>query len=528
MTLKGAQIVGHRHGTSRSAAFALLATLLLTASILLVWGHFRLMDQDEVFVLQTDSVESFRRLFEVQNYSPISLDPMFYHLLGHASVRLFGADAFAVRLPSLLGFLLMQVCLFGFARRVAGERAGVLAAAVPALTATMFYGVQARPYGVLLGLAALILVCWQSAIRRYRRTGALVTLAVAVALALNTHYFAVLLLIPLCAAEGYRMLHMRRVDWPVAIAILSGMAGVLFALPFQHAAGEFRMHYYNTDKVGLRAISQSYRALLINYTTYALWLQHLIDAALAIFAAVLLWLLWRRVRSHPQSLPAERVFLVLLAAMPLFGYLLARFVTHSIEVRYVLSAIVAVAILTALAVNPRALSKRAYAGVTGLLLFLIAASGAVRVQDERNLREAFLASIVPPSSLRQALLKTPDAHLYVQNLGLLDETLPYLPDAQIQKRMVLLYSREKELRLLQHDTVALTAMHMRDFAKVPTIRYEVLRQQPGTHLLLLNHGAWEWIGKALAEDGATIRPVTQALRGDVVAVQFPSTAPGSK
>jgi len=36
----------------------------------------------------------------------------------------------------------MQVCLFFFVRRLAGERAGVVAVAFPALTATLFYSAE--------------------------------------------------------------------------------------------------------------------------------------------------------------------------------------------------------------------------------------------------------------------------------------------------------------------------------------------------------------------------------------------------
>ena len=139
----------------------------------------KLLDQDEIFVLQTDSVGSVRALIEVQRHYPVSLDPMVYHLLAHTCVRFFGATAFAIRLPSLAGYLLMQICLFRIGQMLAGERAGVVAAAIPTVTATLFYGVEARPYGVLLGLSALVLLSWLHAAERAgsRRMGWLVTLA---------------------------------------------------------------------------------------------------------------------------------------------------------------------------------------------------------------------------------------------------------------------------------------------------------------------------------------------------------------
>lgn len=89
--------------------------------------------------------------------------------------------------------------------------------------------------------------------------------------------------------------------------------------------------------------------------------------------------------------------------------------------------------------------------------------------------------------------------------------------------MVLLYSRDEELRWLRHDTAALTALHMQRFTAVPTESYEDLKQQPGTHLLLLHPDGWEWLQKALENDRAVVSLTNLTLSGSIVAVQFPAT-----
>ena len=73
----------------------------------------RLLDQDEVFVLQTAGVPSVRAVIDVQRHYPISLDPMFYHLLSHALRRAAWRNGFC-HSPAFggMGYLLMQVCLF--------------------------------------------------------------------------------------------------------------------------------------------------------------------------------------------------------------------------------------------------------------------------------------------------------------------------------------------------------------------------------------------------------------------------------
>src|SRR5579871_6029867 len=85
-------------------ARALTAVMLgLTLAIALLWSHAKLFSQDEMYEFQTDSVASLRELVHVQRTSPISLDPILYHAPSHLAIQVFGANAFAQRVPSLAG-----------------------------------------------------------------------------------------------------------------------------------------------------------------------------------------------------------------------------------------------------------------------------------------------------------------------------------------------------------------------------------------------------------------------------------------
>ncbi len=145
------QPAGNSAQVSRdNTGLAAFLILLLTAAIAFTWSHVKLLSQDEFFVLQTDTVSSLRQLVYIQRHYPISLDPLVFHTLAHACTKLFGPTALALRLPSIFGFLLMQVCLFFATRVIAGPRAALVAMAFPALTASLFYAPEARPYGLLL------------------------------------------------------------------------------------------------------------------------------------------------------------------------------------------------------------------------------------------------------------------------------------------------------------------------------------------------------------------------------------------
>jgi hypothetical protein len=135
----------------------------LTATMAALWSAHKVLNQDEIFSLQTDRVSSLGELLRIQQYYPISLEASPYHVLAHAAIGVLGPTVFALRLPSFLGYLLMQVCLYFFVRNLEEERAGLGAVAISGLTATLYYAVEGRPYGVMLGSYALTAVCWQVA-----------------------------------------------------------------------------------------------------------------------------------------------------------------------------------------------------------------------------------------------------------------------------------------------------------------------------------------------------------------------------
>lgn len=513
--------------TQDATKLTALLILVLTAAIALCWSHVKLLSQDEIFVLQTDSVSSVHQLIHIQRAFPISLDPLVYHLLAHADTKLLGPTPLALRLPSILGFLLMQLCVFFVTRRIAGPRAAIVAMVFPALTATLFYAPEARPYGLLLGLYAATLLCWQTATRRDNpaapsRLTPLVLLALAIALTLNTHYFGILLLVPLCLAELFRTIQRRRLDIPVITAIAAGTLGILGVLPFQPAAAEFGKHYYNAGFVSLRAITQAYRSLFVSYSTRPLPTQRFADILLVLATLVLIALVTRRLRRNAAiTLPiGELVFLLALVALPLFGLLLALFVTHSIEVRYVLSALVAVTIFVAIAVEPWLHRRDSWSVFLVLLLVGIVVGGILRIRDQDRQTQHQLASLLLPPSVKARLLSLSDSRLYIQDMGHFEVASYYEPDPAVRSRMTLLYSRDEELRWDFHDTASLTAEHMRHFTGFTIVPYSQLKAIPDEHMLILYHSGWDWTDQALAMDGAQVTSLGPALEGDAVSVRF--------
>jgi hypothetical protein len=506
-----------------------IAFLVLTFIISLLWAHYRLMLHDELIVLWTDSVPSIGQVVNIQRNFPVSLDPLVYHLIAHAAIRCMGAGAFAIRLPSLLGYLLMQICLFFFVRRIAPERAAIFALAFPALIATLFFSTEARPYGLMLGLYGLTMVTWQVAAHsESKRTLALITMALAIALTINTHYYGVLLLAPLCVAEIFRTFQRRRLDTAVAASIGAGAAGVIFTVPFMRAAAEFRRHYWDIDRPYYGLSMHLYHSLFSIYTSHAA--HHVVTVGLVLLTILVIvfvaavYLLGRIRLLCRKSTPfakADTVFIIALAALPLFGYLLARFVTHTIEARFVVGAILGISAL--LAVSLSSLFRRDRAGNLALavLFVVIAISGMMRIHTSRDAALKDISAMTVTPEIWAAIMDSPSKQLYFQDITSFLVASYYEPDPQIRARMVLVYSEEQELRWLHMDTVSLTALHLSNFTHFTIVPYESVTTQSGDHIFVdFKTPGWDWTNQAFAATYAIQKPLGSAFGGEIVSVRF--------
>ena len=124
------------------------------------------------------------------------INPPFYYLLLSAWLRVAGQSEAALRLLSALSGTLFIVALLLFGRRIVGPRAALWSALVAALAPIqIYYSQEARTYALLTLLLALTYgALWRGLESDKRRWW--VVVSVCALLALYSHYFAVLALIP--------------------------------------------------------------------------------------------------------------------------------------------------------------------------------------------------------------------------------------------------------------------------------------------------------------------------------------------
>lgn len=290
------------------------------------------------------------------------LCPPLIFLATRESQKLFGDGLIGTRLPAVLGFLTMLLCLYRFVAMRCGAAYGFAAMLFAALSGAYAYAYEARSYGLVLGFCGLSLIAWQAAANGQARRFALPVLCVSLAAALLTHCYAVLILIPLGLGEAVRSVRQRRMDWPVWLALAAAGCCVLVYLPLLTAS-----RGTSFDNVTFRP------TLYVLRDCYEMLATPLMAPLMIGLALVILMHAGteQEVPEKPAGFPAHEIALAAgLALVPLYAYLVAKFVSHVFMTRYGTVAVLGLSILFAWFLD-RAAGGRRMIGWALSLLFAV-------------------------------------------------------------------------------------------------------------------------------------------------------------
>jgi Dolichyl-phosphate-mannose-protein mannosyltransferase len=205
-----------RHGSVLLALYctALLATLVPRAHAKPFW-------HDEVYTILETQLPSVTTLWTAQrdglDLSP-PLNTIAVRLIGH----IVGVGRVATRSVSLLAFMGACVVAFVIVRQRSSTVWGLVAVLLLSYTAAYRYAYEARGYELALFLCVVALYAWAEAASGRNRSRNLAILGVAIAGALWTHYYTVLILVPIGLGETVRLARSRGVDRGLCIAVASG------------------------------------------------------------------------------------------------------------------------------------------------------------------------------------------------------------------------------------------------------------------------------------------------------------------
>src|SRR5215510_7259087 len=201
---------------------------------LLTWvlARRKLMWNDELYTYYIARLPSMHDVWNALMSRGEQTPPLFFAIT-RLSFRLFGVNHISIRLPEILAFWTMTVCLYVFVRRRMSAISALCAAAFPLVTMAFPYAYEARSYGLVLGFAALALLSWQAATSTEGRARilALVCLTASLAGVVSSHYYGVFVLMPLALGEAVRTVTRRRLDIAVWAALAISVVPLAWHLP---------------------------------------------------------------------------------------------------------------------------------------------------------------------------------------------------------------------------------------------------------------------------------------------------------
>jgi hypothetical protein len=294
---------------------------------------------DEIFTLIMARQPTLGMMWSALRRGVDSQPPLF-DLIERAT-RVFPNPEVGFRLPSIVGFACVLICLYVFVQRRSGAIYGLVAAAMTMLTFLYVpYAVEARPYSLVAACVALALIAYQ----RAASPRWVVVLVLALTIAENLHYYSVFALIPFAAAEAVYYWQTSKVRWRVWIALAIG-ASPLIAL--WQLLSRFRAVY------GLSFWAQPERGTLVHFYGDFLQISFFWGLAVSIVCGLAVLGILRfgpaEAGEEPgESLLHERVLVFALLAMPLVVYVATKVLHGGYTERYALYSVLGISLATGL------------------------------------------------------------------------------------------------------------------------------------------------------------------------------------
>jgi hypothetical protein len=481
-----------RASASRVLVYAVFSVLYLVPTLWL--ATHKLIWDDEFFTLYL-ARSGWHSLLAALATGADQHPPPFYYLTGWV-LQLFGASHITLRLTAIVGIWILCVCLYEIVRDLAGPMWGVVAMLFPLSTHVYYYASEARGYGLVAGFTGMAVLAWLKATEDRQRAVFLPLLAVSLAAAVSSHYYAALILIPLAAGEWVRTRALGRIDMPVWIAFAFTFLPVVVFLPIILRAHEYSAHfwalplwsdavYFYTGQVGLSAVP-----------------------LLAFLAAALIFGFGRRgwrttnltlgVSLHergPLTTWQATVF-YLLAALPVVVMLTAKVVTHGFSPRYAIGSIIGIATLVAYLLSRAA--PRALTAMVAAVLCLIIYGVEIRLYHA-----AFAEQRANLIDSARVLSSSGDAQIALMDITVMHQLSYYAP-RELATRVNYVADPDKSVEYLNQDTVDRGLLDLRPWFPLKVIRAKTfLSENPRFLAYGEATGGWSWLTYDLPKWGET-------------------------
>src|ERR1700740_967692 len=183
---------------------------------------------DELLTMTVASQPGLKGIWGALAHGIDGQPPPFY-LCERVAMGLVSNKQVALRFPSILGLVCTIVFVFVYVKRRSGELVAFLCALILMLTGFFrIYGVNARPYSLVMACIPFALICYQ----RLPSPAWTALLGISLTMAESFHYYAIFAMIPFGLAEVLVFFRTGRIRWAVWVALALGALPLIFCWPF--------------------------------------------------------------------------------------------------------------------------------------------------------------------------------------------------------------------------------------------------------------------------------------------------------
>lgn len=446
-------------------------------------------------------------------YEGVDGMPLAYYLLLAPFTKLSANPHLALRLPSILGYVLAVVCSYLFVQRSSGPIAGLFAAILLAWSPFRYYAVEARAYALVVGLVALAAVLWQ---RVDSRGWNALLFACALTAATAFHHLAVMVLVCFGIAELVVAVTERRIRWMVWAAMALAVVPILVNLPLLvHYQNIYGRHFWS--KPAWSQISTTYGTLAGLQDSTA---QQALLILVVVLAAQLLntYWNWERRLKEPFSLLGELILTMSLLLYPVLLLVVAKIQNAGFHPRYAWPAMLGI-VFAAGGLIGRAPVKTARAVTAILLCFFLLHS----LKDASGLMHPVSADGAAP--YRAALLAItaddPSATAPIVIASGVDFLpLTYYADPALASRFYEIADTGLALRYTQTDTVDRTNLALAAFAPLSLARLEEFLQLHRRFYLYSSRDRFGWLVQYCQDKKFQLRSVWEGQQSTAFLVEM--------
>ena len=333
---------------------------------------------DELFSWHVAKLASLSEIWDALNEGIDPNPPLSYFLI-RASHWVLGPGEVATRLPFLIGFWLALLFLLIFISKRCGILVSYISILFLCLSASYGYAFEARPYAFVLACCCASLLCWQLAIEGRVRRLALLGLSVSLGVALFSHFYAILLFVPVAIGEAYRSFRSRKIDWPIWVSMAAGASVLLPLVPMMLKLREYSEFYYAkpTWREFLESINWFFRDPV-------LMCLYVVVCFIGVLRAGYLLTPNEKSQSANWNMPSHELIATFsLISLPAIGFVFAKLVTNAFLFRYFLPTAIGIAL--GLAFRYKIFLKDRLWVATLLLISLLSVFIARQTTDVRGL-----------------------------------------------------------------------------------------------------------------------------------------------